>query len=306
MKTFVCVLVLLCMPILCVHAGLDQHGLFDDVIAIYTFDTPPAAENSIENEAAAAERNPFEVDVAAIIAGNPFEAEAETRAHENTHDRGPRNFDGSLEDGASITDNGKFGKALRLPKDASFGSWNDLFLSVTGDFSIAGWVKINNPLAGDTSISLGVFSEEDNQRLSLISLSIYIDRISCLIADGGGTTLKIEGLIYENPAIDDGEWHHLVFSLSEDFYRLFIDGDIVEEKRNGGDVGFVGNDTFILISNRTDQTAVIDEVGFFETGFSPYEVRGLYADGLTTFLETMPVHPEGLATTTWGALKSGK
>ena len=45
------------------------------------------------------------------------------------------------------------------------------------------------------------------------------------------------------------------------------------------------------------------EVGFFETGFSLYEVSGLYHQGLTTFLNTMPVDPQAKAATTWGALK---
>ena len=59
-----------------------------------------------------------------------------------------------------------------------------------------------------------------------------------------------------------------------------------------------------MTSAENDQNTLVDEVGFFETGFSAYEIEGLYKDGLETFLEVMPVESQGKLATTWGGLKS--
>ena len=48
---------------------------------------------------------------------------------------------------------------------------------------------------------------------------------------------------------------------------------------------------------------LIDDVGFFETGFSIYEVRAIRQFGVGAFLKAMPVEPSGKMTTTWGDIK---
>lgn len=48
----------------------------------------------------------------------------------------------------------------------------------------------------------------------------------------------------------------------------------------------------------------IDDLGYFQTGFSPYDVKDLYNDGLAEFLEIMSVSPQDRLTTTWGKLKT--
>ena len=55
----------------------------------------------------------------------------------------------------------------------------------------------------------------------------------------------------------------------------------------------------IVTSAENNQNTLVDEVGFFETGFSAYEIKGLYEDGLETFLEVMPVESQGKLATTW-------
>ena len=50
--------------------------------------------------------------------------------------------------------------------------------------------------------------------------------------------------------------------------------------------------------------AIIDNLGFFETGFSPYEIKALYQNGLHNFMEVMPVSPRNRLATTWGEIES--
>ena len=86
---------------------------------------------------------------------------------------------------------------------------------------------------------------------------------------------------------------------------LFIDGKLVAKKYRGG-ATFSGEFTEIFIGSSSPLTGdvFIDEVGIFRTGLSAYDMQGLYNDGLTKFLETMPVNPQDRMATTWGQLKS--
>ena len=45
------------------------------------------------------------------------------------------------------------------------------------------------------------------------------------------------------------------------------------------------------------------KLGFFEIGFSMDEVKGLYDDGLTDFLEAVPVDPREKVARAWGVIK---
>ena len=69
-----------------------------------------------------------------------------------------------------------------------------------------------------------------------------------------------------------------------------------KEHRSTDYLGFVSDNTFISLSTSNDaditDSIFIDELGFFETGFSIYEIEGLYEDGLSGFLEAIPVNPE--------------
>ena len=113
--------------------------------------------------------------------------------------------------------------------------------------------------------------------------------------------------------IVDNEWHHVVFSLSEDFYSLYLNGTLLKRERNNGYVGFVVDETFVNIQLNdnsdveegatTSGELYVDDVAMFEVGLSIYEVQGLYDDGLSDFLEAMPVHPQQKMATTWGELK---
>lgn len=242
------------------NAGLDEHGRFGDVVAVYYF--------------------------------------------EDDNDDGPRNFHGNLSDGASIVQSGKFGKCLRLKKDTTFGTIDDTFSSIVGNFSIVAWIKTSN-ISAEGRIHIAYSGRNDDNSLSAISLSVESNEIIGLIADGEDD--EVDGLIARRLSIDDGKFHHIAFTLAEDFYRIFVDGEIVEEEKRQGYTGWVSNDTFILINATREivNPVYIDEVGFFKTGFSIYEVRALMNVGLAKFLEAMPVNSQSKVATTWGKLKQG-
>ena len=222
---------------------------------------------------------------------------------ENVRDSGPNHFNGNLQDGATIANNGKVGKCLYLRNKQAFASLDDRFLGIVGNFSVVAWVKTRS-IAADEFILLSAASQEDDGSFSAISIGMHSDSITGLIADGEDD--EVDGVSADNVDVADGQWNHVAFSLTEDFYRIFVNGEVVKERRNEGYTGFVGTNTSILVLSTSAGNHYIDEVGFFETGFSSYEVKGLYKDGLSKFMEVMPVNPEGLVTTTWADIKSAR
>lgn len=73
-------------------------------------------------------------------------------------------------------------------------------------------------------------------------------------------------------------------------------------------MGFIGDETLIRIGvhNTIKSRILVDDLGFFGTGFSPYEIKALRnsQSGLKGFLEVMPVDPADKVATTWGGMKS--
>lgn len=256
-----------------VYAGLDQHGRFGgEVIAVYKF--------------------------------------------ENTNDSGPLRYDGSLRGESSIVNNGKIGKCLRLGSDGKFVSVDlDKSLSVVSrSFSVVAWVKTTSTTGGIWIDASGI--QEGDSNYGSISINIFPGRSRFGNFVGGISDDEDNDSYYTSEnmdvSINDGKWHHFAFSLAEDFYRIFIDGDIVYEDRENEYIGFLGFEGSIVgvyaVQGTDDRNlnkpAFVDEVGFFETGFSVYEIQGLYDDGLADFLEAMPVDPQAKVATTWGELKS--
>lgn len=260
MKTFVSILLTLTFAVIAT-AGLDNAGLFDNVVAVYYF--------------------------------------------EDATDSGPREFDGSLRENASVVDNGKIGKCLRLRDEDGFAMFNALFLGlINKEFSITAWVKLNQQ-SEDFYMALAGHNDDNTFDGSISLYVLPSGNIKGLHADFEDE--KLVSVESEGENINDNRWHHIAFTKYADTYRLFIDSAVVKEHESTDYLGFVSDNTFITLSTSNDANITgdifIDELGFFETGFSIYEIEGLYEDGLSDFLEAMPVDPQEKVATTWGELK---
>ena len=224
---------------------------------------------------------------------------------EDVTDSGPREFDGVLLEDASIVDNGKIGKCLQLEEEDWFGMSDDLFLGITGgEFSVVAWVKLPQQ---DHDFDIVMSGRNDD---STGAGSVYLTIQPSGNIKGSHIDfedVKLEEIESDDENVSDNTWHHIAYTKYADTYTLFIDGEAVKTEHLDDYLGFVSDSTLIFISGESDEeltgTVLVDEVGFFETGFSVYEVKGLYDDGLTDFLEAMPVDPRAKVATTWGALK---
>ena len=105
-------------------------------------------------------------------------------------------------------------------------------------------------------------------------------------------------------------WHFIAYTKTLATYRLFIDGEVAAEvyKPLLQFRFFKGNQLFTLLgtlnTNQLTGNVYVDDLVTLSVGLSAYEVKGLYNDGITGFLETMPVDPQGKVATTWSKLKS--
>ena len=225
---------------------------------------------------------------------------------ENTDDSGPRGFNGSLRENATIVNNGKINKCLRLQNKDWFGLIDALFLGITGEFSIVAWVKLPQQTKDLYMAMTGI--NDDNTLEGSVALYVKPSgNIEGLVADFADSRLSTT--LSENQNVSDNKWHHIAFTKFADTYFLFVDGETVKKSPQTRYIGFVGDDTFVSISSSDRTTTnltgsvLIDEVAFFEIGFSVYEIKAIYDNGLTTFLEAMPVNPRDKVATTWANIK---
>ena len=253
------------------HAGLDTDTIDNHVIAVYHFESTKNTDGGLVY----------------------------------TEDSGPQDLPGFLFEGASLASGGKSGKCLSLVGDDSFGAGTDTFPHLASiGFSIVAWVKRPQQNGGLVFSMIGIYKEDHENVVSEIDLGVTpTGNIK-----GTHITYPIDTsavLTTQDENISNNKWHHIAYTLFANTYTLFIDGEPVRKHEATVFPGYFGDRVLFFISSpNSRRKTLIDEVGFFETGFSTYEIKGLYEDGLATFLETMPVSPQGRLTTTWGKIKT--
>lgn len=271
------------LSISCVaNAGLDI-GLSDDIIAIYDFEV-----------------DTFESDER----GSYAESSGPHEMHGYFHPPDPFEF---------FSDDGKFGQCMVLSDNTKMRAYTERPPQIGGTFSIVAWIKMQRQPSG-TSIHLSLsgisFGIAPHSRIMLtVTSSGNIAIAQDYIPDPGVIGISFYRLLTEDQNVVDNEWHHIAVSRHAHTYRLFIDGELVKSDFTSAP-RFTGEFTSFKIGSISTENLIgevfIDNVGVFRTGFSVYEMRGLYEDGLTKFLETMSVNPQGRLATTWGQLKSNQ
>ena len=215
-------------------------------------------------------------------------------------------------EGEWLSEDGKFGKCLRLRGNDKITGFAEIPPQIEVGYSIVAWVKLEKQ-APNTSLYFSLsgvgFGAGPYSRIMLAvvptgNTRMVFHRIPDVLEFG----VVHYTLTSENQNVADNKWHHIALSRYRGTNTLFIDGEPVTTERIPGTSSFEGEFTSINISTTTDTSltgdVLIDEVGFFRTGFNLYEMQGLYEDGLPKFLEIMPVAPQGRLATTWGKLKS--
>ena len=251
-----------------VDAGLDEHDRWGKVIAYFTFD--------------------------------------------RMEDEGPKDYSVDNEDKPSIVDNGKFGKGMRMEGADNFLAVSEKSLSIltSDDFTIAFWLKSQRQ-TGVLSIDMvGLPDRRSGGGAVVLTLASDLLLAMCIDVEDDQTA----SIHTKEVPVFDNQWHHIVYtknmrSLLDSVHEVYIDGEVVAKgvRNVGGFLGFGGSGVSVNLLEDVpiNGSIFIDDLGFFETGFSVYEVKGLYEVGLEEFLTAMPVDPKKKVSTTWGEIKSG-
>ena len=230
-----------------------------------------------------------------MIAAYHFESTKKRGDLQYTEDSGPQNLPGSLLDGATLAKNGKSGNCLLLKGKATLGSGTRLFPSMAGrGFSIVSWVK--RPPQKDEGLVFFMYANEKENNTNIGAITLAITPSGNIKGRHMNFRKDISAtLTTQDLNIADNKWHHIAYTLHANTYTLFVDGKVVRKHVATVHPGFSGDLLLIGIMPSSKKqikgSVFVDEVGFFETGFSLYEIQGLYKDGLTKFLETMSFSP---------------
>ena len=230
---------------------------------------------------------------------------------EGLADDSNRDTTGELQNRARLTQNGIHEQGLQLTSEARFyGPVEEFPLLLGLEFSITARVKISRK--ENASLHLGMTSITGKAIFPTSSIvlcvtpegNIKAERGEITLERGPGTIMLIET---EDSNLADNEWHHIAFTKYGHIYSVFIDGKTITSVYEPAYLSTKGDEFGVqaFISPPGFQgTAMVDNLGFFETGFSPFEIRAIYQRGLYNFLEAMPVDPQGKIATTWGKIKS--
>ena len=76
--------------------------------------------------------------------------------------------------------------------------------------------------------------------------------------------------------LSKNRWHHLAFTQYSNYLNLYLDGKLISRELFQTYVGFHADETLVGLTyfgRKRKEKTLIDEVAFFQTGFSPYEVK---------------------------------
>lgn len=212
-------------------------------------------------------------------------------------------LDGELKQDAVIVD-GKFGLGLEFTRGYFLAHDTGRPFSIVNNFGITAWIKSEND-TGEYIIGVASF-DESGMIKGNFSVQLLGDwRIVAGIQDMEGRRVMERELLETNNVFHDGKWHHIVFSATDDHYRIYVDGNVIKESNNDRNVGFDGDTTLIRVGYfnvHITSPIFVDDVGFFTRGLSEYEVSRLYNGTIGNLLGMLGVQDKRLATT-WAEMK---
>ena len=219
----------------------------------------------------------------------------------------PQDYKGALLNGATLSDKGKDGKCLHLRGDDSFGCGTTFVPTLANaEYAIAAWIRLPRQQQGTLYFHLS------GRKNSGGVGDFMVFRVK---KDGNLAGLHVIGnrnilVETEKQNVSDNQWHHITYTKYLDTYYIYVDGQPIIEKFeeiNPLQRIFSADATFMSIASfqgNLTGNVYVDDFVMLSIGLSPYEVKGLYEDGITTFMEAMPVNPQGRLATTWGAIKA--
>ena len=185
---------------------------------------------------------------------------------------------------------GQFGKALSFSgNDQIVVPHHDRFSTPT--FTLMAWVNIEDILSGYRMI---VGKDAHPYRNYAMYVHTEGERLHCSFCAG-----RCMGNFNSHATIADGEWHHVAFTYDGAVERMYIDGELDDEKKMAEKPG---TNTTPVIIGRPSFRGIIDEVFIGNAAITANDVRRTFEDGIERFILTA-VEPAAKLATTWAAMK---
>ena len=227
----------------------------------------------------------------------------------NTKDATENSNHGKLENGAKISNNGKFDKALSLDGEDDYvlipPSKN--LESTAKKYTRTAWVKLNkkgvqrNACCNDDQFIIGWTPGWSNI-------------VNVFGAGRGGNQGKVEigsaelapQWSFSPKQINDNKWHHLAFVYDGKKKLLYIDGEIDIDRTATGTFGIFGKDVTIggTENNKRHAKGLLDDLSIFNVALAKNDIKTLMTKGLVKTLGLLPVSPLKELTLIWAKVKA--
>src|SRR6056297_3581315 len=165
--------------------------------------------------------------------------------------------------GATRGVTGKINNAFDFDGDNDVVDIND-FGTTSSDLSFSLWVKTS--LSSGREYFMGIYGDDD--------IRLGID-------EGEFFSRSDEAQSWGGPSLDDGNWHHVVVTISGDTTKDYIDGNLVATNTRSTTFSPSSTDD-VKIGNKGDgysgryMDGKIDEVGIWDKALNSTEVSTLY------------------------------
>ena len=214
---------------------------------------------------------------------------------------------GELMNGPEHVNDGKFGGALSFDGDDDYvivptsDSLNSCAESYTGML----WAKLTKK----DNVVLGGCCNDDHAVLNF--------QYTCLLnvfgPGRGGNHGKAEiGSMQLNPEwvsgptlVNDGDWHHLVFTYDGELMKVYVDGNVDAEQPTTGVFGLTGEPLKIGgMPGERPTHGLIDEVAVFNVALSEDDINNILDEGLERATGITAVSSAGKLAATWGWIRN--
>lgn len=202
---------------------------------------------------------------AASAAGDPVLAMGfDAGAGSTAADSSVSGNDGAIA-GASWTDDGRYGRALRFD---GVDDWvtvpDDDTLDLTGDLTLSAWIK---PEAANPFMSVLMKEATGSYEYALYATDGAGNQASGWVGASGAYSPSVTAL---------NEWHHLAVTFSDSTVRLYMDG-VLKETQTGASAP-VGSDGMFRIGGTAVYAneffkGLIDEVRVYDEALTPAELQ---------------------------------
>lgn len=185
--------------------------------------------------------------------------------------------DAILRDGASLSDDGRFGSAVSLGgNDHVHLPFAESLAVGAGDFTFATWVNYGAS-AGPQTI-LWAYGQGDDRSQLWLRAEPEDDRIRATVQ-----SQENAAVVASPNAYDDGEWRHVVLKREGETISLYVDGEQVDGNGDASPDSISPARPFrMYLGQRLDGEhrfdGMFDETRLYKRGLSDEEIDSLYED----------------------------